>query len=138
MTARDDEIFGHERTTLVDVLTLFEQHGSDVAQKALLAFIGLRGVYGPGARAFSDLVTCANIAKIMDVAQRLNDARWRYKHKLDDQHEYVVCTGPGERTELTADEARWNLLHMLKLPIGSTRIDFIKALDAARKYDVPS
>ena len=138
MTVSNDDIGGHERATLVEVLTLFEQHCSDVAEKALLAFTGLRGVHGPGVSAFRALVTCAKLAKVMTAAQRSIDARWAYRYKRDGQCEYVVCVGPGERTELTADEARWNLLHMLKLPVGSTRSDFIRSLDAARTYVVPT
>lgn len=75
---------------------------------------------------------CCKIAAIMTDAQHRIDARWTYVHENEQSRDYVVCCGPGERTELTIEEARWNLLIMLRLPAGSSRVDFIAALVAAQ------
>jgi hypothetical protein len=132
-----DSICGHERKTLLDLLMLLERHGSESATNALLAFIKLQDARDAKSSALRALLDHDEIAAIMTAAHRGIDARWTYRHARKCANQYVVCEGPGERTELTADEARWNLLQMLKLPNGATRADFIRALDANRGYEVP-
>lgn len=139
MRSGTDSICGHERATLLELLMLLERHGSESAENALRAFIKLQGDLGlaPKSNALRALLEHGDIAAIMTAAHREIDPRWTYRHARKCANEYVVCEGPGERTELTADEARWKLLNMLRLPSGATRADFIRALDANRGYEVP-
>lgn len=127
-------ICGHERATLLELLMLLERHGSEPATNALRAYVKLQAANDARSNAMRALLECSDIAPILNAAHREIDPRWTYRHCRKCANEYVVCDGPGERTELTADEARWNLLIMLNLPDGSTRSDFIKSIDANRGH----